>query len=48
MADITDALLAPWTSVHFADSAAIDTFFQAQTGKHYLSWFNATLAKKGP
>ena len=30
------------------DSVAIDNFFQAHAGMHFLSWFNTTLAKKGP
>ena len=36
------------SSVKVSNSAAIDDFFQTRKSKHYVPWFNSTIAGKGP
>lgn len=47
-AGITAALINPFADVQFNDSGDIDTFFQDRKGRHYVPWFNTTLADQGP
>ncbi len=45
---ITAATLASFAGVRFADGGSLSDFFAARKGAQYGSWFNATLANRGP
>src|SRR3989442_7435738 len=47
-AGITATLITPFADVQFGDSGDVDTFFQGRKEQHYVPWFNATLAGRGP
>ena len=47
MAEITDSVLARFSSIRFEFAEDISGFFQQRKGKHYLTWFNEALAGKG-
>jgi len=48
MAEISQQILDNFQSVAFQFSEDVDAFFQQRKGRHYLAWFNETLADKGP
>ena len=47
--EITSTLIRRFVEAKpIPDSVAIDKFFQDRAGMHFLPWFNANLAGKGP